>query len=228
MILVAPTLWARSDGGHRRVSTSVRTGASNGMAQAEGSTSRSRQNGPAGPTLLQRVASGDETAVQTVIDEYGPLVWSIARRLSGNQSDAEEAAQESFVELWRCADRFDPAIAAERTFVAMITRRRVIDIRRKRSRQPISSAIDSDIPQHADIGGSMETSEEVGRAEVALEELRPEQRDVIRLAVHRGLTHEQIAEVLHMPLGTVKTHARRGMIRLRKILTDLDGSEATS
>lgn len=198
------------------------------MAQAEGSTSRSRQNGPAGPTLLQRVASGDETAVQAVIDEYGPLVWAIARRLSGNQSDAEEAAQESFVELWRCADRFDPTIAAERTFVAMITRRRVIDIRRKRSRQPVATAVHDDIAQRSDIGESMETSEEVGRAEGALEELRPEQRDVIRLAVHRGLTHEQIAEVLQMPLGTVKTHARRGMIRLRKLLTEGDAQEATS
>jgi len=198
------------------------------MAQAEGSTSRSRQNGPTGPTLLQRVASGDETAVQAVIDEYGPLVWSIARRLSGNQSDAEEAAQESFVELWRCADRFDPTIAAERTFVAMITRRRVIDIRRKRSRQPASTPVNDDIPQRSDVGESIETSEEVGRAEGALEELRPEQRDVIRLAVHRGLTHEQIAEVLQMPLGTVKTHARRGMIRLRKILTEADAQEATS
>ena len=195
-----------------------------GMAQAEGSTSRGGRSGSGDLTLLQRVASGDETAVQAVIDEYGPLVWALARRLSGNQSDAEEAAQESFVELWRCADRFNPEIAAERTFVAMITRRRVIDIRRKRSRQPVASTVTDDIAHREEVGEAMETTEEVGKAEAALEELRPEQRDVIRMAVYRGLTHEQISEALKMPLGTVKTHARRGMIRLRDLLAESESN----
>mgnify|MGYP001805067540 FL=1 len=71
------------------------------------------------PTLLERIAAGEQRAVNACLDQYGGLVWSLARRLSPNDNDAEDAVQEIFVEIWRHADRFDPSKASEATFVAM-------------------------------------------------------------------------------------------------------------
>ncbi|MFG0274954.1 MAG: RNA polymerase sigma factor [Phycisphaerales bacterium] len=178
--------------------------------------------------LLPRVAEGDDAAVKDVIREYGGLVWSLARRLCGNQSEAEEAVQEIFIDLWKSAARFDPSIAAERTFVAMIARRRLIDRRRKAGRRPTMTSqveVAADAPA---AGSDMEISEEARQAAEAFEQLRPEQRDVLHMAIWRNMTHEQIASATGMPLGTVKTHARRGMIRVREILAKANEAEAGS
>ena len=72
------------------------------------------------PALLPRVAQGDRAALNECIQRYGSLVWSLARRASPSASDAEDAVQEIFVEVWKSASRFDPRIAGESTFVAMI------------------------------------------------------------------------------------------------------------
>ncbi len=77
--------------------------------------------------LLQRIAQGDESAVPACLAAYGGLVWSLARRYASDPSDAEDAAQEVFIELWRHAGRFDPAVASEATFVATVARRRLLD-----------------------------------------------------------------------------------------------------
>src|SRR5215813_10857739 len=94
--------------------------------------------------LLARVAGGDPGAVRDCLARYGGLVWSIARRFEGG--DAEDAVQEIFLDLWRSAARFDPQIASEPAFVAMIARRRLIDRRRTRQRRPITEAIAADPP----------------------------------------------------------------------------------
>ena len=73
------------------------------------------------------MAAGDPLAVQECLDAYGGLVWSLARRMFQSRDDAEDAVQEIFVDIWRNADRFDPAQASETTFIAMIARRRLID-----------------------------------------------------------------------------------------------------
>lgn len=168
--------------------------------------------------ILPRVAAGDEAAVKEVIREYGGLVWSLARRLCGNQSEAEEAVQEIFIDVWKSAARFDASIAAERTFIAMIARRRLIDRRRRLSRRPTMTSQVEAVSDAPPTGTDMETSEEARQAAEAFEQLRPEQREVLHMAIWRNMTHEQIASATGMPLGTVKTHARRGMIKVREIL----------
>jgi RNA polymerase sigma-70 factor (ECF subfamily) len=85
-------------------------------------------------SILQRVARGDQQAVRQCIDEFGGLVWAIARRMTRSRADAEDAVQEIFLELWQKADRFNPAMSAESTFVTMIARRRLIDRYRKLAR----------------------------------------------------------------------------------------------
>src|SRR5436190_14026687 len=89
--------------------------------------------------LLGRVAAGDEAAVRECLARYGGLVWSIARRFE--PSDAEDAVQEIFLDLWKSAARFDRAVASETAFVAMIARRRLIDRRRTRGRRPTLDAM---------------------------------------------------------------------------------------
>ncbi len=169
------------------------------------------------PSLLQQVAKGDERAVRDCIDRFGGLVWSLARRMVPNE--AEDAVQEIFVELWKHAGRYDPSVASETAFVAMIARRRLIDRRRRIERSPASSALPDDPAEREPVTApTLELREDVAKAAAALNQLSPEQQRVLRLSVYRGLSHERIAAVTGLPLGTVKTHARRGLMRIRDLL----------
>jgi RNA polymerase sigma factor (sigma-70 family) len=177
---------------------------------------------PAPPaTLLPRVAAGDPTAVRECIARYGGLVLALARRFLGNAADAEDVTQEVFVELWKHAGRFDPTCASEPTFVTMITRRRLIDHKRRAGRRLASQPLPEVVPERTGPSpfGEVDGRDDVARARRALGELRDDQRSVILLSLDDGLTHEQIAERTGLPIGTVKTHIRRGLMRVREVLT---------
>ncbi|MHC4975677.1 MAG: RNA polymerase sigma factor [Planctomycetota bacterium] len=182
--------------------------------------------------LLPLIAQGRDEALRDAMQRYGGLVWSIARRLSSDDSEAEEAMQEVFVDLWRHAARFDESKASEKTFVAMIARRRVIDGLRKSTRrrererglgEEQAAAVSAPARESA-----VDTSESAELAFEAFAELREEQQQVLRMSLQHGLTHEEIAEALSMPLGTVKTHARRGLQRVRKVYAERHGMEVGS
>jgi len=188
---------------------------------------------PVDPVLPQ-VATGDSRAVQTCIDRYGGLIWSLASRQLGNTTEAEDAVQEIFIQLWEVADRFDPTVAAESTFVAMIARRRLIDRRRKLGRAPDTRSIDfADDPScQVDPGlAHIETREQAAKIESALAQLSSDQKQALKLSIHSGWSHSEIAEHLGIPLGTVKTNIRRGLIKVRELLgavTDGTAAEAVS
>lgn len=168
-------------------------------------------------SVLPRIAAGDPVAVGDCIARYGGLVWALARRFLGNPADAEDAVQDVFIELWKNAGRFDPARAAEATYVTMIARRRLIDRKRKMGRTPPAQPL-ADEPAGPGAVPRVEVEDEAAKAAAALAELREDERQVIRLAVYDGLTHEQIAATTGLPVGTVKTHIRRGLIRVREQL----------
>ena len=96
-------------------------------------------------TILQRVARADAAAVDECLNAYGGLVWSLARRLCRKHEDAEDAVQEIFVEIWRKAEKFDPDVASESTYITMIARRRLIDRFRRRSREPNTALINEEM-----------------------------------------------------------------------------------
>jgi len=171
-------------------------------------------------SILHRVAEGDQDAIKECMDRFGGLVWSLARRLAGNAAEAEDAVQEIFIDVWRSAGRFDPAIASETTFIAMIARRRLIDRGRRRARRPEVAAIPETIESDGPAFDPAEVEEAAKAALSAMERLRPEQRKVLELSIQFGRSHEQIAGTTGLPLGTVETHARRGLIRLREILAE--------
>lgn len=169
--------------------------------------------------LLPRVAQGEAAAIKACIDRFGGLIWSLARRMTHNDAEAEDAVQEIFVEIWQSAYRYDVNVASETAFVAMIARRRLIDRRRKADRRPGEQMLPDGVfsePDHVE--STPESVEEAGIAAAALEKLSAEQQRVLRLSIFQGLSHEKIARSTGLPLGTVKTHARRGLIRIRELL----------
>jgi len=166
--------------------------------------------------LLIRAALGDDAAVRGCVARFGGLVWGLARRLSPSAADAEDAVQEIFLDLWRHGARYDAARGSEEVFVAMLARRRLVDRRRKVLRRPATAPLAE--AAGASVQGDAERCAEAGLAVRAMAGLRVEQREVLRLAVTQGLTHEEIAGQTGLPLGTVKAHARRGLQRIRAAL----------
>ncbi len=173
-------------------------------------------------SLLERLGRGDASAVRPFIDAYGGFVWSIVQaRFPGprHRQDAEEVVQDVFASIWRDAGRFDPAKGSEKTFIAVIARRRVIDRLRRvgSSREtPVEAEhLDTEVDT-VPLAGTSSDAEDVRKASEAMETLPQPQRMVLRLFIVSGHTHEQIADATGIPLGTVKSHIRRGLARVRE------------
>lgn len=169
--------------------------------------------------LLERIARGDQQAVRQCIDEFGGLVWAIARRMTRSRADAEDAVQEIFVDVWRSAGRFDATQGSEKVFITTIARRRLIDrIRRGRMDSLCDDEEALEDIRFADWSNGGEVRADAERAAAAVSRLRPDQLKVLRMGLLEGLTHSEIAEATGMPLGTVKTQMRRGLIQVRQWL----------
>ena len=171
-------------------------------------------------SLLQRIGAGDTSAMLACMERFRGLVWSLVRRSCSNATDAEDIVQEIFISVWRSAHRFDPTIASESTFVSVIARRRLIDRTRQRMRRPTPGPIIQDVEfDHVELP-RCEIKEAGAIAQAALLDLRQEQQQVLQLSIECGCSHEQIATATGLPLGTVKTHARRGLLKLRDALIE--------
>jgi len=174
--------------------------------------------------ILQRIANGDRNAVEDCLKKYGGLVWSIARKMLRNTDEAEDAVQEIFVDIWKNAARFDESKASETTFVAMIARRRLIDKIRHSARRISADSLDDILLEpFTNADKDMQTGLEAEQAAEAMRNLRPEQQQVLKLSIVQGMSHQEISDATGMPLGTVKTHARRGILQVREYL-GLDGA----
>jgi RNA polymerase sigma factor (sigma-70 family) len=177
----------------------------------------SDEKGTVPSDLFHRIAMGHDGAVEECLERYGDLVWSLASRWFPNKTDAEDACQEIFVELWRSAHRYDLSLGSEVSFIVMIARRRLIDRLRKSVGSSAGSEVDLDGLQDAQepIGVRLEVEDEAKKAARCLEKLPLEQQQILKLAIHSGSSHSKISEYLSIPLGTVKTSARRGLIQIR-------------
>lgn len=168
--------------------------------------------------LLTAVATGDRAAFAELYDRTAPRVLGLIKRLLIDHSQSEEVAQEVFLEIWQTAVRYQPSKGAAVTWMLTMAHRRAVD--RVRSSQ---SSRDRDVrigirdfePGFDQVSESVEVSVEHERVSKALARLTELQRQAVKLAYYGGLSHSEIAARLSIPIGTVKTRLRDGMIRLR-------------
>lgn len=170
--------------------------------------------------LVNQVREQNEAALVELYRRYGTLVYSIALRTLDNVQDAEEVTQDVFLQLWEKGDQFD---RSRGTFIAWLTtcaRNAAIDrLRKRRRREPAQGTISlEDSPQVWELL-EVETPDDELRFSIAaaVRRLSPAQQEAILLAYFYGLSQDEIAKKLRRPLGTVKSHIRQGMDRLRQI-----------
>ena len=176
------------------------------------------------PEIVARFRTGDPYAVQAMYDGYGRLVYSIAYRILGNRSLAEDASQQTFLQAWRSSATFD-ADRDPAPWLATIARRAAIDIQRAERRRTTVPLGDADINDSALVvlPPSAEELWEAWQVRAAIDSLADDERDVVRLQHLDGLTQVEIATHLGIAVGTVKSRSFRAhrslATRLRSIRT---------
>lgn len=167
---------------------------------------------------MAEVAGGDREAFAEVYDALAPKVLGLARGVLRNHAMAEEVAQEVMLEVWRQAARFDPSLASASTWVMTIAHRRAVDrvrsVRAAEDREDRVSAGDARRP-FDDVSETVLQRDDEQRVRRALEQLTDLQREAVRLAYWGGMTSVEISRRLAVPVPTVKTRLRDGLIRLR-------------
>jgi RNA polymerase sigma-70 factor (ECF subfamily) len=173
-------------------------------------------------SLLRRVAAKDQQALAELYDQTVGVLFSVAFRLLGNREEAEDVMQDVYVQIWNKAFQFDSALGTPIHWAMRITRNRAIDrLRRQGLQKRIKQELETEVVTVDAPAPSADLSEtELGRVRGIIASLPHEQRQSIELAFFRGMTHQQIAEMLNQPLGTVKARIRRGMMALRENLQD--------
>ncbi len=167
--------------------------------------------------LLRRASRGDEAAFADLYDRTSTKVYGLARRVVRDPAQAEEVAQETYLAVWRQAARYDPAQGGPLAWILTIAHRRAVD--RVRSAE---SARERDLrfdgSDYDMVAETVTTSLEAARVRRALASLTEVQREAVLLAYYGGYTYKEVSELLDVPLGTIKTRMRDGLIRLRDAL----------
>lgn len=174
--------------------------------------------------LLERAARGDRDAVMSLYDRFAPVLLAVAMRIAGGRAEAEDIVQEVFARAWREAATFDRARGSAVAWLVTLTRNRAIDAvrsRKRRTRHEDDQTREEPavVPPSSTPELAVVDAERAAAVRVALESLRPEQRQVLELAYFSGLSHSEIAERLGQPLGTVKTRIAQAVKRLRDELS---------
>ena len=174
--------------------------------------------------LLLRVAEQDAQALAELYDLTAKPLFSLALRILGDVSEAEEVIQDVFVQIWKNASSFDPLLGPAFHWALSITRHRAIDrLRARQRRARLIENLEEDAAANAAISTASDKealgAEDTAAVRSGLGGLPAEQRRVIELAFFGGLTHQQIAEALNEPLGTIKARIRRGLSKLRESLS---------
>lgn len=189
------------------------------MIGRRGGTDRARL---ADEDLLELAARGDEVAFEVLYDRHGKVAWSLAFRLLGERSAAEDLVQEAFLAVWNGAGGYSSVKGSVRTWVLSIVHHRAVDrlrqgaaSRRRQEALEQVAAMRPDAPDAAEVALARVEAREV---QSALVDVPDDQLQVLRLAYYGGYTHHEIADLLSLPLGTVKSRMRLGLDRVRRNL----------
>jgi RNA polymerase sigma-70 factor (ECF subfamily) len=182
--------------------------------------------------VVRRCRAGDERAYRELVERFQRPVYTVAFRMLRSAEDAEDVTQETFVRVFRALDRYDPARSFE-AWLFTITTRLSIDLLRRRKVRPVSLVrrdAESDEEQHIDVEDPglrpdelASHAEEERKTKSLIDSLPPHYRVVVVLRHQQDLSYEEIAEVLHLPLGTVKARIHRA----RALLKDRIGEESS-
>lgn len=170
---------------------------------------------------LERMARGEHDALADLYDRHGRLIYSLALRILRDPGDAEDIVQDVFSQVWRQAARFDVTRGNVVAWLVTMTRTRAIDVLRRRQSRP--ELVQGAAPLEAvdvSVGQDVRFEWQHRALEIkrAMRTLPPLQRIAIELAYFEGLTQSEIAEHLEIPLGTVKTRVRQGLMKIRDCL----------
>src|ERR1700689_1531029 len=183
------------------------------------STTDDRLRKLADEELMELVAGADADAFEVILERHADAAFSLAYRMCGKRSLAEDVAQESFLAIWRSGGRYDRARGSVRTWTLGIVHNRAIDALRRSSVHDRRRANDEGLEE--ELEAPERTDEEAinnaasNEIRVALEELPSEQKRVIELAYFGGFTHTEIASMLDTPVGTIKGRMRLGLQKMR-------------
>ena len=170
--------------------------------------------------LLTHVARGDQAAFEQVYDEVSGPVYGLALRIVRDPAQSEEVAQEVLVDVWRTASRYEPGRGSAMSWVMMLAHRRAVD--RVRSAQASAEreqrAGREAGPAYDEVAENVQLNLEREQVRRCLSTLTETQRESITLAYYAGYTYREVGELLKVPLGTIKTRMRDGLIRLRDCL----------
>src|SRR3954470_5334180 len=166
--------------------------------------------------LIQRAADGDRGAFEQLYERYSRPVFGLALRRLGDRGRAEDALQETFASIWRAAGSYKPERGPGAPWLYAVARNAIVD--RARARTDLPAEIPDEPTEEAGPADRTEQNWVAWRMHRALEELPEREREVISLAYWSGLSQSEVAEFLHIPLGTVKTRTRAALMRLSEVL----------
>jgi RNA polymerase sigma factor (sigma-70 family) len=179
--------------------------------------------------LVELVAQKDAGALEALYDRYGRPAYSLARRILTEETLAQDVVQEVFLSLWRDARRFDAGRGTVATYLLSMTHHRAVDVVRReenlRRWRTSDEGLELEPDPRARVEDEVEASERRAQVRAALGELPAAQREAVALAYFGGYTQREVAALVGVPLGTVKTRMAAGMRKLRQALQDAGTEE---
>jgi RNA polymerase sigma-70 factor (ECF subfamily) len=189
-----------------------------GSERVRGTAYRDLQDGQ----LVALVAERDAGALEALYDRYGKVAYALARRILADETLAQDVVQEVFLSLWRDAGRFDARRGTVATYLLSVTHHRAVDVVRReqhlRRRRTSEELLELEPDPAPGVDAEVALAERRAEVRAALQELPPAQREALALAYFGGYTQREVANLVGVPLGTVKTRMAAGMRRLKDTL----------
>ena len=180
--------------------------------------------------LMRLIGEGDSAAFEVIYERHGTVAFSLAHRMCGRRQAAEDVVQEAFLSAWRRSSSYDAARGSVRTWLLGIVHHRAVDALRRSgndTRRRVDVPVEEmEFEADTSVAGDVIERDQAVMVRAALTELPPEQSKVIELAYFGGFTHTEIADMLGVPIGTIKGRMRLGLTKLRTRFEPLEGALA--